>query len=94
MFTKKVREQTGLEKAVDKVLTEMQRFGSTEDEYAKMTIQLERLYKLKEIDTPKRVSPDTMALIAGNLAGILLILGYEHANVLTSKALNFVVKLR
>ena len=50
--------------------------------------------KQKELDDPKRVSLDTWAIIGSNLAGIVLILGYEKANVVTSKALGFVMKLR
>jgi hypothetical protein len=33
-----------------------------------------------------------MAIIAGNLLGIVLILGYEKANIVTSKAIGFVIK--
>lgn len=41
-----------------------------------------------------RVSKDTMAVIAANLVGIVTIIGYERLNVLTSKALGFVLKLK
>lgn len=50
--------------------------------------------KRKDLDAPNRVSVDTWAIIAGNLAGIVLILGYEKANVITSRAIGFVTKLR
>jgi hypothetical protein len=33
-----------------------------------------------------------LALVAGNLAGIMLIVSYERVNVLTSKALSFLIK--
>jgi hypothetical protein len=55
--------------------------------------RLERLYKLKAIDARKPVSRDTMANIAATLAGIFMILTYEHGRVVTSKALGFVPKL-
>jgi len=93
MFSRKA-VKTKLDEAIDLVLSEMQTISSDSDEYAKMIVQLERLYKLKEIDSPKRVSPDTLAIVAGNLAGILLILNFERAGVVTSKALSFVMKLR
>lgn len=48
--------------------------------------------KKKEVEDRKRVSPDTVALIAANLAGILLIIGHERINVVTSKALGFVTR--
>lgn len=95
MFTtKRPDEESGLEKAIDEVLREMASRASDSDEYAAMVDQLTKLYKLKEIDIPQRVSPDTLAIVIGNLAGIILIVGYERANVVTSKALSFLLKLR
>lgn len=92
MFTKKPKTQSGLEIAIDTVLSEMQGYEADADEYAAMVDQLDKLYKLKEIDKPERVSKETLALIAANLLGIILILGHEQTNVVTSKALNFVFK--
>lgn len=86
--------QKGLEKAIDKLLLAMDKIENNTPEYTMMVERLERLYKLKAIDAPRRVSPDAIATVAANLVGILLIIGYEHANVVTSKALNFVMKLR
>ena len=60
--------------------------------YSDMIANLEKLYKAKENEKNRKISPDTMALIAGNLLGIALILGYEKANVITTKALGFVMK--
>lgn len=95
MTTKEVpTNQAGLEKAIDSLLSEMQGFSGDTEEYGKMATQLERLYKLKEIDAPRRVSPDTLATVITNLAGILLIIKYERLNIITSKALGFVAKLR
>lgn len=65
---------------------------SGESEYGDMVDQLAKLYKLKEFDTKKRVSPDTLAIIAGNLTGIVLVLGYERAGVITSRAFNLIGK--
>ena len=50
--------------------------------------------KHKDLETPDRVSKDTLAIIAGNIAGIVLIIGYERMNVIASKALGFVMKSR
>jgi hypothetical protein len=40
------------------------------------------------------ISPETWAAIAANLGGIILILGFEKANVLTSKGLSFIPKIK
>ena len=94
MFTKKKDANPKLQYAIDIVLEQMALVDSRSDEYAKMTEQLTKLYKLKEMETPKPVSADTLAIIAGNLAGIVLIIGHERAHIVTSKALGFVMKLR
>ena len=95
MFTKKtLHEPSRLEKVIDDLLSEMNSVMSDTEEYSKMADQLVQLYALRDGDRPKGISPDTMAIIAGNLLGILIIVGFERANVVTSKALSFVLKLR
>lgn len=94
MFAKKIPKPTRLDMAIDALLTQITDTPCDTAEYAKMVDQLTKLYKLKEIDTPKRVSQDTLYIIAANLIGIVLILSYERTNVLTSRAIAFVTKLR
>jgi hypothetical protein len=50
--------------------------------------------KREELDLRRRVSADTWAIVGANIAGIALIIGYERINVIASKALGFVGKLR
>lgn len=65
----------------------------SDENYSKVADQVVKLQKLQiETDSKKHVSPDAMTAAATNLAGILLILNFEHAHVMTSKALGFVVK--
>lgn len=87
-------ETSGLTNAINDVFREMSSQSSDTEEYSKMVDQLSKLYSLKEIDAPKRINPDTLALVLGNLAGIVLIVGHERMNVVTSKAMNFVLKMR
>lgn len=94
MFTKKSKLNPELEEAIDAALCDLKNIRIDSPDYPSAVDQVAKLYKLKEQDTPKRVSADTLAMIGGNLAGIALILGYERANVVTSKALGFVLKLR
>lgn len=95
MFTSKPSENnSGLENAIDDVFRAMADEKCDSHEYTKMIGQLLKLYSLKEIDSPKRVSPDTLAIVAGNLVGIVLILRYERLDVVTSKALSFILRLR
>jgi hypothetical protein len=88
------REATKLEETLDQLMLEMSYVPCDSDEYAQMTDQLQKLYSLKETDSKSRLSPDTLAIVAANLAGIVMIVGFERANILTSKAINFLLKLK
>lgn len=94
MTTQSPAVRADLDDVIAVLLAKMHEEDPVSDKYAKMADQLSKLYKLKEQDAPKRVSMDTWALIAANLAGILLIIGYEQKHIITSKALAFVQKLR
>jgi hypothetical protein len=94
MLKKNPPKKSGLDKAIDQILVEMQGYTCEEDEYNAMTDQLEKLYKLKEIDNPEHVSKDTLALIAGNVLVALLIVAYEQKSIVTTKATNFLLKTR
>lgn len=74
-----------LKTAIDNVYSEMAGSDSHTEEYAKSVDQLIKLYSLKE--APRRVSPDTLAVVLGNILGIILIVGHERTHIVTSKAL-------
>jgi len=96
MFAKKdsTREDIQLTLHIDELYTHLSTFSGEDKEYAEIVDQLTKLYALKEDTSKRRVSPDTLAMVAGNLLGIILIVGHERAHVVTSKALSFVLKLR
>lgn len=56
--------------------------------------ELEIENKKREMKIPFGIKPETLALIAANLAGIALILGHERLNVVTTKAIGFVKQLK
>jgi hypothetical protein len=96
MFRKSPRrdKRTNLEKAIDSVLKSMEAVKTDSEEYSKMAKNLEMLYKAKSQQSERRVSPDTIAVVAGNLLGIVLILGYERTEIIRTKALGFILKGR
>lgn len=94
LFQKPQTEKSGLEKAIDDLLSEMASVSCDTEEYQTMTNQLVKLYKLRKIDKPQKVHPDTWVIVAGNVLGILMIVGYEKSNVVASKALNLIMRLR
>lgn len=95
MFDKKTDiEPKGLDKAIADVLSEMETVTADSDEYARMVDQLDKLCKMRTYKKDPSVKLDTIVAVAGNLAGIIVILGFERAHVITSKALGFVIKSR
>ena len=91
---RKPQPPTELEETINELLIEMQKCQGDSDEFQTRLERLKTLYKLRDADRPQRISPDTVLIVAGNLTGIALILHYEKVNVVTSKALSFVMKLR
>lgn len=95
MFINKApMEKSLLDEAIDDIFREMSVMNADSKEYARMVKQLEKLYKLREGKKTENMSKDTMAIVIGNLLGIGMIVGYERMNVVTSKALNLLIKLR
>lgn len=64
------------------------------EEYGRRLDQIVTLYALKKQDASNRVSKDVIWTVVGNLAGIGMILSYEHARVITSKAFSLILKPR
>ena len=50
--------------------------------------------KKRQLKIPFGIKPETVALIAANLLGIAIIVGHERLNVVTTKAVGFVTKLK
>ena len=62
--------KSGLDEAIDEVLSEMKGFTSDQDEYAIMVNQLYKLHEVKGLNKPDRVSKDTIAIVIGNLLAV------------------------
>lgn len=88
------KEKTMLEKEIEVVLLDMKDMYVDSDEYEVALKHLSTLHEINSKEKKWNVSPDTMAVVAGNLLGIMLILKHEELNVITSKAMSFVIKGR
>lgn len=87
------RETTSpIDPLITKVLEEMEQKGPFSDGYNDLLRDLERLYEIKNHDRLDPVSRDTLAMIAGNLLGILLIVAYEQKHVVTSKGFAQIIR--
>jgi hypothetical protein len=84
-----------MNKAIDDVLEFMEKCEPDSEEYSKAARNLKELCEAKG-----RLSPELLAVLAivvpavTSVLGIVLILNYEQLNVVTTKALGFVVKGR
>ena len=96
MFNSNKTEDPALEAAITDLYAQMETVEADSDEYNRVTDQLSKLYKIKNENERSRdkFSKDTLVLAGCNLIGIASILSYEHAHVIASKALSFVMKPR
>lgn len=93
MFTAKTQtEPSDLDKAIAAAHQALDSYPQHSPEYAKILDQLPKLYALKPSPSASRVSPDTLAIVLGNLAVAALVVGHERANVVTSKVGGFLLK--
>ena len=95
MFKRKPSEiDVAFDDLVFKAIAETSLYEVTDESYVTAKKHLMELMKVRDTNRPKSVSPDALLAAAVNLAGILAILHHERVNVITSKALGFVMKLR
>lgn len=85
-------EPEPLDDLIESVMLEMSTTNAKSDEYPKLLSYLERLTRIKGKNTRERVSSDTMAIVFGNLVGIVILVAYEHAHPVASKAITQVIK--
>lgn len=91
---KVINKYTMLDKEIDFTEAHLNGMSPIDEDYKTVVENLERLYKVRNVKHERRISNDTIAIIAGNLLGIGLILSYEKLNVVSTKALGFVMKGR
>lgn len=94
MFTVDTPANEKLNEAIESLYSDMASNDGYSEEYEKCVARLIQLEGLKKAKSPQRPSPDIMATVIGNLLGILIIVKHERANIITSKALGFVMKMR
>jgi hypothetical protein len=95
LFTKKSETDLRFEAEINALLLRMRNSDPSTTEYTTSMKALSKLIKLRDSSkNSRKISPDTLAIVVGNLLGVLVIVSYEKHNIVTSKALTFVQKLR
>lgn len=93
MLLSKLTAKSKLDLEIDNLVTELNECDPYSEQYPKLLRNLDELMKIKK-NEKRSISPDTMLVVGGNLLGILMILRHEQLNVITSKALGFVLRGR
>jgi hypothetical protein len=88
------KSQRMLESELERTLIRLKAEEVYSDDYKKTLSTVERLHGMMDKQKPSSVSKDTALTVAANLIGIFLIIKHENVNVITSKALNFVIRPR
>lgn len=85
---KKEKEPTGLDQEIQSLYARMQIIGPDAEEYPKLVRHVYRLETLKAQSnaTKARISPDTVLIVLGHLAGIGIVVCVERMSVWTTKA--------
>lgn len=88
------RHQRLLEEEFARVLTVLPLNPADSEDYAKLMKSAERIHAMMDIKKTSPVSRDTLLTVSANILGLLLIIRHEDVNVITSKALGFVIRVR
>lgn len=95
MLKPTLRDTSDLDAALKAAFDDLKAHDPFSDEYNKTLNQIERLHALRFPKKESRgITADALLGVVSNLLGIGMILGYEKANVITTKALGFVTKLK
>lgn len=92
MFKKKPVEPTELDKLIDETTSQMRNLDpiTEADAFDQMTKKLSRLTKLKKAQPSKpSVSPDTLAIILGNVAITAVVVFHERMANIGTRAFQF-----
>lgn len=88
------RELNLLERAVDRALLELGNHPVGSNDYDKALDHVVKLHRMREEEKSQSISKDTLVVAIANIIGIILIIRHEDVNVITSRAMNLLLKPR
>lgn len=92
--TKRISKLKQLDMEIESVTESLMDIKPFDERYEKIVNNLDRLYEVRNLTVKNKVSADTIAMIGANLLGIGLILKFEQLDVISTKAMSFVMKGR
>lgn len=93
----KTQTESKLDEEINSILDKLKETEKDSEDYAKLLERLSKLHKLKteEAPRPKRISPDTVLIVAANIFGILWLARFEKTEVIKApNAMRNVLKPR
>jgi hypothetical protein len=95
MIRKKSDTEVKLDAEIQAALDELDKYpNKTSEEYGTIVDRIAKLHKLKSEERTKPISPDTALVVVANVLGIIWITQHERVNVISTKALGFIMKPR
>lgn len=98
MFNRKKNEAPHvLDETIQTLISELGSMTTGEEAHTKAVESLKTLMEIRSAETQaakKTVNPDVIVAACAHLTGIIMILSYEKLNIVTSKALMLVPKIR
>lgn len=89
-------DPTDLERLITSHISSMDGIGPETEECTTAATNLKTLMEARliedQIEKPWRPSADTVVTVAGSIAGIVAILTFEKANVITTKSLSLIMR--
>lgn len=97
-FTKKDKRSM-LEKEIDRLLKSMGDMDQDDPEYKKKAEMLEKLISINQKctnarDGREKLSPNTVAVVVGGMLEMVIIMNYERAHVIATKAFGRILRGR
>lgn len=65
-----------------------------DERYTQLVNELEALYKMRDVEKKNELNPNTILTVGGSVLTVLGILIFEKTDILTTKALQFVLRGR
>lgn len=97
-FKLKKDRRTALEKEMDRLSTLLRDTDPDSPEYTLLIDELTQLSEIQAKQKPvkevKRIDPNTVLVVLGGLAEIVLIMSYENLHVLSTKAFGRILRPR
>lgn len=95
-FKLKRDRRTMLEKEIDRLVLILQDTDPDSPEYDRLVEELRKLYdiqaKQKPVGEMKSIDPNTILVVLGGIAEIVLIMTYENLHVISTKAFGRILR--